>query len=251
MSAESSSSPSVRRSVLLVVKLGVSVALLAVLFSRIDMGTLWESARRASVPWLVAALAVYVVNVVASTWRWHVLLSAQEIHVRRRSLMGSFLVALFFNNFLPSNIGGDVIRIGDTARPAGSKTVATLVVLADRMLGLMALVLVAAVGATATARTARHALLPIWPSSLWVGLLLAAAASAPALLAPAGVGRLLQPLTVLHPEWIGTRIDSLTNVLERFRDRPAALASCFSGAVFVQATIVVFYLAVAHALRIN
>ena len=39
------------------------------------------------------------------------------------------LVALFFNNFLPSNIGGDVIRIRDTARPAGSKTLATTVVL--------------------------------------------------------------------------------------------------------------------------
>jgi hypothetical protein len=32
------------------------------------------------------------------------------------------MVALFFNNFLPSNIGGDVVRIGDTAKQAGSKT---------------------------------------------------------------------------------------------------------------------------------
>ena len=64
----------------------------------------------------LVALAVYFVNVVASTWRWHLLLDAQDVHVRRRSLLGSFLVALFFNNFLPSNIGGDVIRIGDTAR---------------------------------------------------------------------------------------------------------------------------------------
>jgi len=76
-------------------------------------------------------------------------------------------------------------------------------------------------------------------------------ASAPAVLAPAGVGRLLQPLTVLHPEWIGDRIDSLTAALVRFRDRPWAIASCFCGAVFVQAAIVVFYIAVAHALRIN
>jgi len=173
------------------------------------------------------------------------------VDVPSRSLLASFLVALFFNNFLPSNIGGDVIRIGDTARPARSKTVATLVVLADRVLGLMALVLIAALAATAMAGAARRAPLPIWPSWLWAGLLLAAAASAPAVLAPAGVGRLLQPLTVLHPEWIGTRIDSLTTVLERFRDRPGFLVGCFGGALFVQATIVVFYLAVAHALRIN
>ena len=251
MPLEPASRSSARHYVFVAIKLAVSIILLTLLFSKIDIGRLWTGARQASLAWLAAALAIYFVNVLVSIWRWHVLLHAQDVDVGGRSLLGSFLVALFFNNFLPSNIGGDVIRIGETARPAGSKTVATLVVLADRVLGLMALVLVAALGATATARTARHAPLPIWPSSLWVGLLLAAAASAPALLAPAGVGRLLQPLTVLHPEWIGTRIDSLTNVLERFRDRPAALASCFSGAVFVQATIVVFYLAVAHALRIN
>ena len=49
-----------------------------------------------------------------------------------RRLTASFLVATFFNNFLPSNIGGDVIRIADTAPAAGSKTLATTVVLIDR-----------------------------------------------------------------------------------------------------------------------
>ena len=67
------------------------------------------------------------------------------------------------------------------------------------------------------------------------GFLAGAAASAPAVLAPAGFGRLLQPLTVFHPEWVGRRIDAITSVLSRFRDRPGALAACFGGAVFVQA----------------
>ena len=110
---------------------------------------LWATARQASPPWLLGALLLYVVNVLASTWRWHLLLDAQRVDVPRRSLLASFLVAMFFNNFLPSNIGGDVIRIRDTAKSAGSKTLATTVVLVDRGLGLMALVLVAALGATA------------------------------------------------------------------------------------------------------
>ena len=54
---------------------------------------------------------------------------------------------MFFNNFLPSNIGGDVVRIADTAPAAGSKTLATTVILVDRVLGLTALVIVAASGA--------------------------------------------------------------------------------------------------------
>lgn len=115
----------------MLLKLGVSVGLLVFLFSRIDLARLWEGARRASVWWLLCALAVYFVTVLASTWRWSLLLGAQNVHVRSRTLLGSWLVATFFNNFLPSNIGGDVIRIRDTARPARSRTLAAVVVFVD------------------------------------------------------------------------------------------------------------------------
>src|SRR6266850_2223302 len=246
---EPSSSP--RRYVLLAAKLSVSVVLLGVLFSKIDVGGLWETARLASMPWLLAALLIYALNVIAATWRWRLLLGAQRVRVGARSLLGSYLVAGFFNNFLPSNIGGDVIRIGDTARAAGSKTLATTVILVDRGLGLMALVLVAAVGATAAGNLHQQAAAPIWPIWLWAGFLIAAAASAPAVFAPDGFGRLLQPLTVFHPEWVGERINTITAVLARFREKPRVLAECFGGAVFVQGSIVVFYFTVAYALHLN
>ena len=250
MSAEHPEASSARRYILLAIKIAVSLVLLALLFSKIEIGQLWAIARQASVLWLAVALTIYAVNLIASTWRWYILLNAQEVEVRRRWLFGSFIVASFFNNFLPSNIGGDVIRISDTAKAARSRTLAATVVLMDRGLGLMALVLVAALGASA-AGTVHPAALPIWPVWLWAGFLAGAAASAPAVFAPAGFGRLLQPLTVFHPEWVGNRIETLTSVLARFGARPRALATCFATAVFVQATMVVFYFAVAHALHLN
>src|SRR5689334_12001116 len=163
-----------RRHLLIVIKVFVSLALLALLFSRIDTTRLWATARRASIVWLTAALGVYFVNVLVSTWRWHLLLDAQEVSMPRRTLLGSFLVATFFNNFLPSNIGGDVIRIRDSAKEARSKTLATTVILVDRALGLMGLVLVAAVGATMAAAPG-HPQTPILPIWLWAGLIVAAA----------------------------------------------------------------------------
>lgn len=251
MPDEQTTSSPLRRAALLAAKLAVSVALLGVLFSRIDVARLWHSARQASVTWLVAALGVYGVNVIASVWRWHLLLDAQAVRVRRQTLLGSFLVASFFNNFLPSNIGGDVIRIRDTARPARSKTLAATVVLMDRALGLMGLVLVAALGATVAAGSMVRGATPIWPAWLWAGFFVGAAVSVPAVLAPNGISRLLQPLTVFHPEWVGGRIDKLTAALARFRERPGAIVGCFLGAVFVQATMVAYYLVVVYALHIN
>jgi hypothetical protein len=189
-------------------------------------------------------------NLIASTWRWRLLLDAQDVKLKSRTLLGSYLVATFFNNFLPSNVGGDVIRIRDTAGATRSKTLATTIVLVDRALGLMALVLISAVGATAAARYYGSGASPIWPSWLWAVFLVAAAITAPVVYAPEGFGRLLQPLTIVHPEWVGKRIDKLTAALSRFRERPSALAGCFSGAVFVQGLMVVFYLAVVYALKI-
>src|SRR6185295_11628766 len=115
MSPAQPESSSARRYVLLAVKLSVSIVLLLLLFSRIDVGRLWATARLASLPWLLVALGIFGFNILAATWRWHLLLSAQHVPMRRRSLLASYLTANFFNNFLPSNIGGDFVRIADTA----------------------------------------------------------------------------------------------------------------------------------------
>jgi glycosyltransferase 2 family protein len=249
MNDSSPGNPSRARAILVpCLKAAVSVALLALLFSKVDVRRLWTVARTASIPWLVGALALYLAMILVSAWRWGLLLRAQHILYPFRGLTSSFLVATFFNNFLPSNIGGDVIRIADTAPTAGSKTLATTVVLIDRGLGLLGLVLVAALGASAGLGPAKVG--PVGPGVLWAGFGLAAMLATPALLNPEGFTRILQPLRVLHPEWVDERLGRLTAALARFKESPASLASCFVGAIGVQVILVAFYLAIAHSLEI-
>ena len=250
MSPDQPESSPVRRYVLLAIKLSVSIILLVVLFSRIDVAQLWETARLASVPWLLTAIGVFAASTIVAVWRWNLLLKTQRIPITFRSLTGTYLIATYFSNFLPSNIGGDVIRIRDTARHTNSKTLATTVVLMDRILGLIALVFVAALGATAIGRL-HPAAAPIWPVWLWAAFLAGAAATTPAVFAPAGFGRLLRPLTVFHPEWVGDRIATLTGALARFGEEPGALITAFGGAVGVQAALVLYYFAVSYALHLD
>lgn len=227
----------------------VSVALLAVLFSRVEAARLWSVARDASIVWLAAALGLYLVMILVSAWRWNLLLEAQRVRLPLSDLTSSFLVATFFNNFLPSNIGGDVIRIADTAPAAGSRTRATTIVLIDRGLGLLGLVLVAAIGASVASRI-DTASVGVGPEVLWTGFGLAAIVATPALLMPNGFMKLLQPLRVLHPVWVDERLTRLRDALARFRNEPGALITCFAGAVVVQAVLVAFYAAVAASMRI-
>ncbi|MBS1817803.1 MAG: flippase-like domain-containing protein [Acidobacteria bacterium] len=231
-------------------KIAVSLLLLYFLFSRVDIAKIWSSARQASLPWIVAALVVWTLNVLASTWRWHLLLTAQDVQLPRKELFNSLLVANFFNNFLPSNIGGDVIRIRDTAPAAQSTTLAATVVLVDRGLGLMGLVLIAALGASMAVSLHGQGVLPVWPSWLWLGFFASAAVAVPAMYSPEGLGKVLRPLTWVHPEWVGRQIQHLTDTLARFREKPSSLIGCFGGAVIVQALVVIFYVMVVRALHI-
>ena len=240
--------PRWRTATLQLLKVGISVGLLVWLFRQVDAARLWAAVRSASWSWLGVAALLYFAMLVVSSWRWNRLLRAQGIVMRLRTLIGSFLVATFFNNFLPSNIGGDVIRIADTARPARSRTLATTVVLVDRGLGLLGLVLLAAVAASAVDAAGAS---PIAPALLWAGLGGAGLAAGLVLAAPARVIALLGPLRRLNPGWVGARLDSLSEVLARFAHAPVAIAACFAGAVVVQAILVAFYAAIARAIGVE
>jgi len=239
-----------RHALLWVVKIVVSGGLLYRLLSQVDRTQLWNIGRTASIPWLLLALVLYLVMVFVSCWRWRLLLAAQHVPLPFGMLTNSFLVATFFNNFLPSNIGGDVIRIRDTARAAGSRTIATTVVFVDRGIGLIGLVFVAAIGATMTARLSDR-IGPVGPGILWAILAVGVLAAGTAVMMPQSIGIVLKPLRRLHQEWVGKQIERLTVALSKFRDAPQALLNGLIASIAVQGLLVAFYAAIAQALHLH
>jgi uncharacterized protein (TIRG00374 family) len=239
-----------RRLIVFGLKLMVSAGLLAWLFQQTAPSRLLAQVRDASPVWVGLGLALYFLMIVASAWRWRLLLRVQHVEVPGRDLVSSFLVATFFNNFLPSNIGGDVIRIRDTAGAARSKTMASLIVLVDRLVGLLGLLFVAAVGGTVVTLLGNSRSLPIWLPALWIGFGALSAAFLALLAAPGALAALLRPLGVLRREWARQRVERMTGALAQFRKRPRELLACFLGAVMVQAVLVLFYLALARSVAI-
>ena len=229
------------------VRLGVSAAILYFVLRSIDLPSFWERVKGMNPAWILLALAAYVFTQSISVWRWNRLLRAQHIEVESRRLTESIWISLFFNNFLPSNIGGDFVRIRDTASAAGSKTLATTVILVDRVLGLTALLIVAASGAFAASLFGVHV-----PGARW--LYLAAALGLVAAIfviaMPQLVGHSLLPVRALNKPWLTERAQRLEDAVIRFRNAPNALAGAFGGALVVQITIVAFYLLTAEGLSV-
>lgn len=231
----------------LLVRVGVSAALLYFVLRSIDLGAFWERVRGMHPAWLLLALIAYAGQQMIGVWRWDRLLRAQEVEVARRTLTESIWVSMFFNNFLPSNIGGDVVRITDTAPAAGSKTLATTVVLVDRALGLTALLVVAATGAFAAWLAGVDVPGARW---LWVACAAMVAAAILVIAMPDFVGHLLAPVRALNRPWVTERAQRLEEAALRFGKSPSVLAGAFGAAILVQVSIVAFYLLTARGLSV-
>lgn len=237
----------VRRVIGVVVKLALSLGLMAFVLRDTSLSALWATLRRVDPAWALAALGAHVVMMAVSVWRWDLLLRAQHVEVPTRLLSESFWIASFFNNFLPSNIGGDVVRIADTSRPAGSKTLATTVVLVDRLLGLFALLTVGALGAM-TARGLGVDVPGVW--WLQVAAFAAGAVALPLFAVPRLLDTLLAPLRALGRPWVLERVALLQDAFLRFRARPSSLLGALAGALVVQVVIVAFYALAARSLAV-
>ena len=235
----------VKRASSFALKLSISVGLLAMLFRQTDMSAVLARLRQVEPAWVGLALLVHTALLIVSGWRWRRLLVTQDVHASTWQLTVSCLVANFFNNFLPSNIGGDVVRVADTAGLTGSRTVATAVVLLDRALGFIALVAVAACGSLLL----RHAL----PGTgyLWVLLVLGAVGAAVVVSRPALVPRLLRPLTRVREEGVTERLGRIEDMLGRVGSDRGRLLQAFAGAVVVQVLVVLFYVCVARGLHVD
>jgi len=126
----------------------VSLALLAVLVTKIDPDQLIPSDR--SLPGTLAfassGAALMALSFLVAAWRWQRVLAVYEVHERLRTLLKHYLAGQFVGNALPSTVGGDVLRISRASKDVGSTEVAFASVVLERLTGFVALPLLTLLG---------------------------------------------------------------------------------------------------------
>ncbi|MEM7346274.1 MAG: lysylphosphatidylglycerol synthase transmembrane domain-containing protein [Chloroflexota bacterium] len=135
-----------------ILKVVISVGLLAYLFYRFlsdpeDRMVLLDTLLTANYWYLLVALIFFMIAVVTNAIKWYILLRAQGIPVPLSALTNYTFVGFFFNNFLPANVGGDVMRGFGLARYTERSAEAAVSVIVDRIIGLMAFMFTAVVSA--------------------------------------------------------------------------------------------------------
>ncbi len=129
-------------------KLTVSFALLAyIILKKASVPDILRVLRGVDIFWILASFSLHALGVWISAVRWRILILAQGDTVPLGYLVKSYLVGTFFNNFLPSRFGGDVVRIWDGSRYSGSVLRSSAVVLVERLTGVIILLLLVGQGA--------------------------------------------------------------------------------------------------------
>ncbi|HUW19023.1 MAG TPA: lysylphosphatidylglycerol synthase transmembrane domain-containing protein [Sedimentisphaerales bacterium] len=85
----------------------------------------------------VAALVIFVISQVLVGLRWWLLLRTQSVFIAFWAAVKLHFLGLFYNNFMPGAVGGDVIRAWYVTRHTDRKFEAALSVFVDRAIGLL------------------------------------------------------------------------------------------------------------------
>jgi uncharacterized protein (TIRG00374 family) len=238
----------VKKHLMMAAKLLVSLGLLAYLFSTTDLTALLRRVRTGDLLLLSVAVLLYTSMQGLAAWRWRVLLAAQGYPAPLRQLTASYLIATFFNNFLPSNVGGDVIRVRDSSQLTGSTTASLAIVAIDRVLGLLALYVLAG-SAWLLAGPAVRDLPGAAPAlaALGAGFLVAAF-----LFFRAGTARRLVAISpVARHDWSRQRFEVVQAAVQVYREKLASVWVAFGASLVLQSSAVLYFFFVAHALGID
>lgn len=128
-----------RRSVLLGVKAVFGLALIGALAFSVDRRALGEVFAHVSPAPLAALIAIALLMIVVSCWKWKMLLESQGLALPGGYLLATYFVGYFFTNFLPTSIGGDAVRGLRVGQATGRRSAALLAVFFERFTGLVVL----------------------------------------------------------------------------------------------------------------
>lgn len=88
--------------------------------------------------WALLALVMVVGSLVVRAYRWYLLLQGLGVTIQFKRLVELYFVGSFFNSFLPSGFGGDVVRVLEAAQNVPANVAAGTVIV-DRLTGLLML----------------------------------------------------------------------------------------------------------------
>jgi len=190
--------------------------------------------------WLALALGCAILAVILSVCLWRLLIPPAS-RVPFGQLLAHYLLGFFWNNFLPTSLGGDAVRALALRSSSGYTDVAVTSVLMARLAGLWSVVLLATTAALFhTARMGWQAALPFLLAA--IGALV---------ITVGGTAFLLGTPMLIVSRRLPKRLKEWHARLRSYREQPARLLQALGWALAIQLCAVVINMLTARALNLG
>ncbi|MDQ2904379.1 MAG: flippase-like domain-containing protein [Chloroflexota bacterium] len=127
----------------LALRVALTSALFALLFRSLSWGLVANALLHVHHAFLLLGLVVGAASLVASAYQWRSLLYAERMRFDLAELINLYVVGIAFSHFLPTGIGGDVVKALYTGRAPGDNERAFSAVIMSRVTGFVGMLVMA------------------------------------------------------------------------------------------------------------
>jgi len=228
-------------------KLFVSALLLTILFWRVDRPTVLRTVQALPLKVFLGCAALYILGYLISTLRWQRLLLAEGIRLPLWRLTLVYFEAAFFNLFLPTLIGGDIVRGYTIYRITQGHDASIPSILVDRLSGFAALVGIALIALGLASRQVRDPQVAV--------MILAVAVAFSVVIAVLLHDRMKERasglLRIVRLTRFQAKLQGMVEALQRYRGHRRALGQAIALSVLLQALIIVTYYLIGAGLNLR
>ncbi|MBN1161500.1 MAG: flippase-like domain-containing protein [Dehalococcoidales bacterium] len=123
----------------------ICVGILWFVFSRVDLSEVYQLLKGINVWAFLLALLLFFIATFLFTIRWGIILRNLQININLKTLISLQFIGLFFNLFLPTSAGGDVIKAYYLSNISRKRGMSYLSIFLDRYIGLISAIIFAAI----------------------------------------------------------------------------------------------------------
>ncbi|HSE43585.1 MAG TPA: lysylphosphatidylglycerol synthase transmembrane domain-containing protein [Acidobacteriota bacterium] len=229
-------------------KLAAGIILVVLLFLfKVNFAEFGSQLQQSNPRWIIAAGLLHIIGLLLSAYRWQILLAVHDVKAPLVDLIQSYLIGGFFNNFLPTRVGGDVYRMVDSKKYSGSLLRPFAVIVVERLSGIYGLLLIGIAALSFYPRLSEIRGFAIALLALTIGGFLAIF-----LFYGSGTfANLLKKLVSKLPVKISTKAAGLLDAFWEFSGAKGVVLYAFFLGLLLQANVILYYFFIAQGIGMS
>ena len=126
-------------------KLFISIVILCLLFYTIDLEVCLKTLARVDLKTFLTIVFIYITGQIISAKKWEVISKQLGFDIKLSQYIKYYFKGMFYNTFLPTNVGGDIMKVTYICKDKGVEP-SIVSVLSDRLSGVAVLIILALAG---------------------------------------------------------------------------------------------------------